>query len=72
MEKNKEINFEKESSEIFDANDDGLINEALDLYALADLEDDFKEKLIDTSGQDHSVLPIKADTMILISKFSKV
>lgn len=52
MEKNKEINFEKESSEIFDANDDGLINEALDLYALADLEDDFKEKLIDTSGQD--------------------
>lgn len=52
MEKNKEINFEKEASEIFDANDDGLINEALDLYALADLEDDFKEKLIDTSGQD--------------------
>ncbi|NCD09579.1 MAG: DNA topoisomerase (ATP-hydrolyzing) subunit B [Negativicutes bacterium] len=52
MEKNKEINFEKEASEIFDANDDGLINEALDLYALADLEDDFMEKLIDTSGQD--------------------
>lgn len=52
MEKNKEINFEKEASEIFDANDDGLINEALDMYALADLEDDFKEKLIDTSGQD--------------------
>lgn len=52
MEKNKEINFEKEASENFDANDDGLINEALDLYALADLEDDFKEKLIDTSGQD--------------------
>lgn len=44
---NEEKNIISDHDEI-----DELINEARNIHALADLNDDFKEKLVDTSGQD--------------------